>query len=67
MSRMKIIKHKSLNIDTADAIKYFRKEKPLPKGVAMNITGDTIILEPEDLCNLFGTIDENYEIIYYAK
>ena len=64
---MKIIKHKSLDIDAVEALSYIRKEKPLPKGVAMNITGDTIILEPEDLCNIFGAIDENYEIIYYAK
>ena len=64
---MTIIKHKSLDMEAVEALSYIRKEKPLPKGVAMNITGDTIILEPEDLCNLFGTIDENYEIIYYAK
>ena len=64
---MKIIKHKSLDIEAVEALSCIRKEKPLPKGIAMNITGDTIILEPEDLCNLFGTIDENYEIIYYAK
>ena len=64
---MKIIKHKSLDIEAVEALSYIRKEKPLPEGVAMNITGDTIILEPEDLCNLFVTSDENYEIIYYAK
>ena len=64
---MKIIKHKSLDIDAVEALSYIRKEKPLPKGVAMNLTGDTVILEPEELCNLFGTVNENYEIIYYAK
>lgn len=64
---MRIIKHKSLDFDAAEALSYIRKEKPLPKGVAMNVTGDAVILEPEELCNLFGTVNENYETIYYAK
>lgn len=64
---MKIIKHKSLNLDVQTALSYFRKEKKLPPDMAMNITGDSIIFEPIDCCNIFGQIDDRYEIIYYEK
>ena len=45
---MKIIKHKSLNLDADAALSYFRKEKKLPPDMAMNVTGDSIIFEPID-------------------
>ena len=57
---MKIIKHKSLNLDVQTALSYFRKEKALPPDMAMNVTGDSIIFEPIDCCNIFGQIDDRY-------
>ena len=64
---MKIITHKSLNLTISEALAYINKEKPLPEGIALNLTGDTAVIEPIDECNILGILTEDYELLYYEE
>lgn len=64
---MKIITHKSLNLTISEALAYIRKEKSLPEGVALNLTGDTAVIEPLDKCNILGILTDDYELLYYEE
>lgn len=62
---MKIIKHKSINMDVSSILESVHTNST-PHGVAINITDrDTIVVEPDGVANLFGELDSDYEMIYY--
>ncbi len=63
---MRIIKHKSLELDLNEIMELIRGQRSVP-GVAINITNDTVTVEPDTCCNLFGEYDEDYETIFYEK
>lgn len=64
---MQIIAHKSFDLTIGEALAYINKEKPLPEGVALNLTGDTAVIEPIDECNILGQLTEDYELLYYKE
>lgn len=64
---MKIITHKSLDLTISEALAYINERKPLPEGVALNLTGDTAVIEPIDKCNILGQLTEDYELLYYKE
>lgn len=64
---MEIIRHKSISLTAEEILAMALRKKKIPEGVTIGLTNDVIVAEPEDCCNLFGDLTEDYEMIYYEE
>lgn len=63
---MTIVKHRTVDLPLEEIMKAAAAHKP-PKGMAIDITEETITIGPEGTINLFGLVGPDYEMVYYEE